>query len=221
MLGLSKRLKEAAKSLIFKHSRFAAPKYSYNVEPIQLAALINQIEDTKTVKGSVVEIGVARGMTTRFLCQHIVKQGLQEVCDFYAIDTFTSFTDTDLAYEVEQRGKSLFDLEAFNYNDVNIWKKNFSDIPFLNVIQADCSAVDYAKIGPIKLAFLDVDLYLPTKNVLPKLYAVLISKGAIFVDDVLNNNIYDGAYQAFMEFCEQRNIVPEIIGNKCGVIRKP
>ena len=220
MSALPKRLKEAAKALIFKHTKFAAPTYRYNVEPIQLAYLINQIEQTKHLNGSVIEIGVARGMTTRFLCQHIVNQDIEGFCDLYAIDTFTSFTEADLAYEVQQRGKSLFDLEAFNYNDVDVWKSNFQDFPFLKVIQADCSIVDYSKLAPIKLAFLDVDLYLPTKNVLPKLYAELISGGAILVDDVLNDNTYDGAYQAYMEFCQQQNITPEIIGNKCGVIRK-
>jgi len=220
MFTLPKRLKELTKSLVFKHTNFAAPKYRYNVEPIQLAALINQIELTKNIKGSVIEIGVARGMTTRFLCQHIANQNLQNFCDLYAIDTFTSFTETDLEYEVQQRGKSLFDLKAFNYNDVDVWKKNFRDFPFLKVIQADCSDVDYAKLGPIKLAFLDVDLYLPTKNVLPKLYADLIPGGAILVDDVLSNNTYDGAYQAYIEFCQLQNIMPEIIGNKCGVIKK-
>ncbi len=35
------------------------------------------------------------------------------------------------------------------------------------------------------------------------------------------NNVYDGAYQAYMEFCQERGIVPMLIGNKCGVIYKP
>lgn len=220
MLALTKRLKEAAKAFVFKHTKFAAPSYRYNVEPIQLAFLINQIEQTKDKTGSVVEIGVARGMTTRFLCQHIVNQKLQESCTLYAIDTFESFTKDDLEYEVKERGKLLFDLEAFNYNDFDVWRKNFHQFPFLKVIKADCSLVDYEALGPIKLAFLDVDLYLPTKNVLPKLYNSLIDGGAIVVDDVLNNNTYDGAYQAYMEFCEDQKITPKIIGNKCGIIVK-
>jgi hypothetical protein len=64
-------------------------------------------------------------------------------------------------------------------------------------------------------------LYLPTKKSLPKLFDALISGGAIVCDDVLNNNVYDGAYQAYMEFCEERGFKPEFIGNKGGVIRKP
>jgi hypothetical protein len=42
----------------------------------------------------------------------------------------------------------------------------------------------------------------------------------ILVDDVLDNCCWDGAYQAYMEFCGELNIKPTIVGNKCGVIRK-
>jgi len=80
--------------------------------------------------------------------------------------------------------------------------------------------VDYSKIGPLKLAFLDVDLYLPTKKTLIKVYDSLVDGGAILVDDVLANNKYDGAYQAYMEFCKEYNITPKVIGNKCGLIYK-
>ena len=44
--------------------------------------------------------------------------------------------------------------------------------------------------------------------------------GVIFVDDVLDNTAYDGAYQAYMEFCNENKIQPKIIGNRCGVIYK-
>jgi hypothetical protein len=40
------------------------------------------------------------------------------------------------------------------------------------------------------------------------------------VDDVKENNQYDGAYQAYMEFCVELKITPAILGNKCGIIRK-
>jgi predicted O-methyltransferase YrrM len=75
-------------------------------------------------------------------------------------------------------------------------------------------------LGKVKLAFLDVDLYLPIKKTLPKLYDALVEGGAIVVDDVLNNTTYDGAYQAYMEFCAERSIKPIVIGNRCGLIIK-
>lgn len=220
MSKILKSLKEAAKSFVFKYTNLAAPTYRYNIEPIQLTVLINEIERQKDIKGNIVEIGVARGLTTRFLCEHIRKQKLENTLKLYAIDTFDSFTKEDLEYEVKSRGKNLFDLEAFGYNDFEIWKKNFLEFPFLVPIKSDCSIVDYTEISPIKLAFLDVDLYLPTQKTLVKLFDALVPGGVIVVDDVLNNNTYDGAYQAYMEFCDANKMKPEIIGTKCGVIRK-
>jgi hypothetical protein len=220
MSNLFKSVKEAAKSFAFKYTNLGVPTYRYNIEPMQLAALINEIERLKDVKGNIVEIGVERGLTTRFLCQHIVNQKLESTLTLYAVDTFDSFTPQDLEYEVQKRGKLLPELKAFGYNDFEVWKKNFIQFTFVKAIQSDCSIVDYAKIGPIKLAFLDVDLYLPTKKTLIKLYDALVDGGAILVDDVLADNKYDGAYQAYMEFCEEYKITPHVIGNKCGLIYK-
>jgi hypothetical protein len=196
------------------------PRYPYNVEPIQLATLVIELERLKQFEGNIVEIGVARGMTTRFLCQHIENQKLEQTLSYFAIDTFESFTSEDLKYEVENRGKFLRDLKGFDYNDFGTWKANFSDYQFLKAIKSDCAVFDYKKIAPIKLSFLDVDLYLPTKKTLPKLYNETVVGGCILVDDVLNNATYDGAYQAFMEFCAEKDIEPKVLGNKCGVIYK-
>ncbi len=221
MPSILNSLKEFAKGIVFRHTSLAAPTYRYNIEPIQLAYLVTEIERLKHQKANVVEIGVARGLTTRFLAQHIKNQKLDsQGVKLFAIDTFDSFTEQDLEFEVRNRGKALEDLVAFNYNDFDVWKGNFTDFDFVVPVKADCSAVDYAKLGPIAVAFLDVDLYLPTKQTLPKLFDALVPGGVILIDDVKNNNVYDGAYQAYMEFCDQNSISPEIIGNKCGVIRK-
>jgi hypothetical protein len=100
MSNLFKSVKEAEKSFAFKYTTLGAPTYRYNIEPIQLATLINEIE----------------------------------------------------------------------------------------------------RLKDIKVAFLDVDLYVPTKKTLVK--------------------VYDSAYQAYMEFCEERQITPQVIGNKFGLIFK-
>ena len=87
-------------------------------------------------------------------------------------------------------------------------------------IKSDCSIFNYENISPIKLVFIDVDLYLPTKKTLNKVFNHVIKGGYILVDDVQDNKNYDGAYQAYMEFCSEKNIKPIIIGNKCGLIKK-
>lgn len=220
MNDLIKPFKEAAKSFTFKYTKLGAPKYPYNIEPMQLATMISELDRLKEVKGNIVEIGVARGMTTRFLAEHIVNQNLQESMMLFAIDTFESFVKKDLEYEVKHRGKSMSELKGFSYNDYKTWQKNFIEFPFIKALKADCSSFDYDKVAPVKLALLDVDLYIPIKNALSKLFDVTVKGGIILVDDVKNNSIYDGAYQAYMEFCKNHSIKPIIIGTKCGVIYK-
>jgi predicted O-methyltransferase YrrM len=218
--NLVRPLKEAAKSFAFRYTRLGAPSYPYKIEPIQLTFLVGELERLKTTAGNVLEIGVARGMTTAFLCQHIVNQGYDRALTFYAVDTFESFTAADVEHEVVARGKSADALMAFGYNDFDVWRGNFARFPFVKAIKGDCSGVDYAKLAPIKLALLDVDLYRPTILTLPKLYDALVDGGTIVVDDVRDNALYDGAYQAYMEFCRTRGLQPEFVGSKCGIIRK-
>jgi hypothetical protein len=220
MKKIIKPFKEFLKKIIFRYTFFGRPNYPYNVEPIQLVTFINELERLINVSGNIVEIGVARGMTTRFICEHIRTQKLNNSLTFFAIDTFNSFNIEDLNFEIKERGKSLLDLKGFDYNDYEVWKKNFKEFSFLKAIKADCSTLNYSELGPIKLSFLDVDLYLPTKNALFKLYDATVSGGVILIDDVLNNNTYDGSYQAYIEFCLSKNIDPKIIGNRCGIIYK-
>lgn len=215
------RLVDYLKIIAFRHTKFGKPWYPFpTVDPIELATLILEIDRLKHTAGSIAEIGVARGMTTRFMCEHLTRSGCTNQ-QIFAIDTFQSFLDSDVAYEVAHRGKKKSDFDGeFSYNDFEVWKNNFSEFPFVKAIQDDCAVFDYATIAPIKLAFLDVDLYMPIKRALPRIYEHLCDGSIIMVDDVLNNFRYDGAYQAYMEFCNDRNMVPEILGNKCGVIRK-
>jgi hypothetical protein len=213
-------IKEKMKSLAFKYTRLGRPRYEYCIEPIQLATLINEFENTAQLSGSIVEIGVARGMTTMFMCEHIVRQSVDKATKYFAIDTFNSFLDSDVDHEVNARGKNSKDLTGFGYNDFNVWQRNFAAYPFVTAIQADCAKVDYGSVGPIRLAFLDVDLYLPTKSALPLIWDQLQAGGVIVVDDVQDRSVYDGAYQAYIEFCSDRGLKPHIIGNRCGIIRK-
>ena len=212
-------IKRLAKKLIFTYTNFGAPKYPYNITPGQLSRIVTELDRLSNAEGNIAEIGVARGMTTRFLCEHIINlEGYRGT--YYAIDTYDSFTRKDLEWEVSKRGKREEELEGFSYNNFKTWAKNFESFPFVEPIKADCSTVDYSKIGPFKLVFLDVDLYLPTIKTLRAVYGNLCIGGVILVDDVTNNNRWDGAYQAYMEFCREINQSPEVFSNKCGIIHK-
>jgi len=210
---------ELVKRLVFNYTPFGSANYPYNLDPIQLATIVNELVRLQDKTGAVVEIGVARGMTTRFIAEHLTSIGATNQI-IYAIDTFNSFVKEDLEYEVNHRGKPLDDLTWFNYITYDKWCKNFSQFEFIKPIKTDCTKFDYKAIGPIKLALLDVDLYLPTKRTLPMLYDQLIDEGVIIVDDIISTPNYDGASQAYLEFCEQRELEPMFVGRKCATLLK-
>lgn len=216
------KIKEFLKKIVFRYTSLGKPSYPYNIEPSQLCKLINLLDELKETEGNFAEIGVAKGQTTLFLSRHIEStKYLNSNKDFkyYAIDTFSSFLNDDLNYEIENRGKTFKELRLFSYN-YDKWKDSFKRFDFVKPIKADCSEFNYASIAPLKLVFLDVDLYLPTKKTLNKIFDHMTKGGYILIDDVRENNRYDGAFQAYMEYCSEKNIKPLIIGNKCGLIKK-
>jgi hypothetical protein len=215
---LKQTLIEFGKKVAFKYTNLGAPTYPYSIEPIQLATLITEIERLADVRGAILEIGVARGMTTRFLAEHIASSDRRE--RLIVIDTFSSFVDSDFEYEMKHRGKRRSEICGYGYNDYDVWVKNFRRYSFVEVIRSDCAGVNYQVLSPIKVALLDVDLYLPTKKTLPLLFDALAPGGSILVDDVKEDYVYAGAYDAYMEFCAERGIAPQVIGTKCGILRK-
>ena len=73
----------------------------------------------------------------------------------------------------------------------------------------------------MKVALLDVDLYYPTKIALQKIYERLVPGGVILVDNCHQKSyVYDGAKQAYDEFCGENAITPLYFGNTSGVISK-
>ena len=91
---------------------------------------------------------------------------------------------------------------------------------FIKPIKCDCSTFDFSSIAPINLCFLDVDLYLPTIKTLNNIWNFMAEDSVIIVDDVKDNNEWDGAFQAFMEFVNGKKLNYYIVGTKCGVIKK-
>jgi hypothetical protein len=219
MATLARPICELAKKIAFRYTRLGVPDYPYIVEPIELATLVGELERVKPLRGSILEVGVAWGQTTRFLCEHLVSSGRASE-PYYAIDTFDSFCPRDVDFEVHYRGKTRAEVSGFGYLDFDVWKRNFRDYQFLTAFQADCATFDYSIIAPIKLAFLDVDLYLATHSALMQIYDHLAEGGVILVDDVMEPSRWDGANQAYREFCEELNLPAQIVGNKMGVIRK-
>jgi O-methyltransferase len=202
------------------------PRYPYNIEPLQLSWLCEAIEKTKTnptrtaSPGCIVEVGVARGMTTVFLLEHMKNIGDLRI--YVCIDTFSGFVDEDVEYEVKMRGKIRNHYRGWGWNQRDIFDNNIDKCGFRNirVIQADARTFDWSSIPPIDVMLLDVDLYLPTKAVLEHSYSRWSPHARVMLDDCAEGGNYDGAHQAYIEFCAAKGWRTLIVGNKGGIIIK-
>lgn len=215
------RMKELAKKVAFRYLGLGKPDYPYMLDPIQLSFLITKIDElfqTYERPLKIYEIGVARGMTTAFLAQHIMAENLphQIIC----IDTFGGFTSSHLDFEITKRNKAKNELLGFAYNDYETWKKNFEKINCVKAIKCDAASYKPTKKSNVDIVLSDVDLYLPTLAILNNFYPCLSESGVMLVDDVKSESCWDGAHEAYHEFCDQTGLKPELLGRKSGIVRK-
>jgi O-methyltransferase len=202
--------------------RYFFPRYVYNFSPPELCFFCQCIEDTKHIEGGISEVGCAAGSTTVFLNMYMDAQNIEK--PYYAIDTFSGFVSDDIEFEVANRGKTEKLFTGFQIN-----KKKWFDgtmqqnkITRVRSIEADVNKFDLSTIGSLSFSLLDVDLYRPMQKALYELYEQLSPGGIIVVDDCDPSNIrWDGSDQAYKEFMEEIDQVPQIIHDKLGVIKKP
>lgn len=195
--------------------------YDYMFSPNQLIFIANSLNDVRDVPGCCAEIGCAYGRTTAFLNKYMVENGIGK--KYYALDTFSGFVPEHLDYEAERRDKDRA-IDQWFVNNKRSWfdhSLRVSGIDSVTSIECDAAKFDYASIGPIAFALLDVDLYLPMSEILPSLYANMAPGGTILVDDCEPHPHWDGALAAYQEFVERNGIESKIMCDKLGVIKKP
>lgn len=96
----------------------------------------------------------------------------------------------------------------------------FNKITGVQSIKADASTYDFRWMGRISFAIIDVDLYLPTRKVLDRLYDQLADGGILVVDDYKPDTLWDGSFEAYKEFVLSRDLQQKIVLDKLGVIEK-
>lgn len=201
--------------------RYFFPFFAYNMTAAQLVLLCRHLSLARTAPGAVLEVGCSTGMTTLFLNSFMTAEGIEK--DYVAVDTFAGFVVEDVRLEIEQRGKRPAFFDAFRTNS----KRWYDDTMRMNGVtrvrsfEADVNHFDFAALGPVAFCLLDVDLYRPTRKALPELYRALSPGGFILVDDCdKDNERWDGADQAYREFCGEQGL-PVRIECKIGILGKP
>ena len=215
-------IKSLVRSLVYATPlfRYFAPRYRSTYMPAHLCRLIDLLDQTDAIPGSIIEVGCWTGETTIWLNRHLKDRQISR--PYYALDTFGGFTDSDLAHETTNRGKKLSELLAFTSNRKSWFDKTMDLNGFHNVrsIQTDASKFDYSTVGPISFALVDLDLYLPMKAALKEVFSVLSRGGILVADDCQPNINYDGALQAFTEFTKNHHLPLRVDLNRLGVAVK-
>jgi len=206
------------KTKLFDESIFSL--YNYMFSPTQLIFFTKCLTECNKVPGCFAEVGCAYGWTTAFLKKFMDENQIEK--NYYAIDTFGGFLPDHSRYEVEQRNKDPVIQNIFSLNKLQWFEHSLiiSKITGIRPIQADATKFNFDTIGPIAFALLDLDLYLPTLDVLPKLYSNLSPGGMILVDDCLENNLWDGSFAAYSKFVAEADLEVNIVLRKIGIIRK-
>jgi O-methyltransferase len=214
--------KNLARSVVYATPlfRYFAPRYRSTYVPAHLCRLIDLLNQSAGIPGSIIEVGCFKGETTIWLNKHLKDQRIEK--PYYALDTFGGFTDSDLAYEVTKRGKKLSEIYGFASNRKSWFDKTMRLNGFHKVtsIQADAAKFDYSTVAPISFALVDLDLYLPMKSALKEVFSFLSYGGILVADDCDPNINYDGAHQAFTEFVSSHHLPLRIDLNRLGVVVK-
>ena len=213
-------LKEFSYRSGFLKNRFFSV-YPYMFTPNQLMFIGQALRDTRNVPGSCLEVGCAYGATTVFLRRLMQEEGIEK--PYIAIDTFSGFVPEQVEFEIASRNKSPNIGRAFASNKREWYETALAvdGVDGVRAIAADAATFDYGQLGEIAFCLLDVDLYIPIRDALPKIEQQLAQGGIIVIDDCSPGGNWDGALQAYQEYCAARGIQPEIHAGKLGIIRKP
>jgi predicted O-methyltransferase YrrM len=139
---------------------------------------------------------------------------------YVGIDTFNGFLPQDIKAEYA-RGKQYGTFDDAFRTTKQVWYDFSLAHAGYNVrsYKADASTFDYSAVAPIGFALIDVDLYRPVLLALRAAWPHVQPGGVIVVDDCdPTHKMWDGAHQAYLEFCSEHAITPQILDGKLGII---
>ncbi|MDE2882491.1 MAG: class I SAM-dependent methyltransferase [Acidobacteriota bacterium] len=217
------RLLATAKALAYRTPVLRAPllpRYPYWVDPGTLAEMIRLIDEPRTREGAIVEVGVARGITSVFLLEHLRTTG--DPRPLVMIDTFSGFTAEDIRHETAHRDRRRRDLANFSYGSACALRHSLKRLGYRNfrIIAGDCATVDWREIGPIAALLCDVDLYQPTLATLEAAWPLLLPHGGIVVDDCVEPHWADGSLEALLRFIKAKGLPFQRVGGKAARLTK-
>ena len=196
-------------------------RYSYMHAPRQLAFLLDCIDKTRNIPGSIVEVGCAGGSTTVWLKRHMKHSAIGK--EYIAIDTFSGFTERDISDELSRQNRLGRETSWFRVNKKKWVAKALeyngaSDVRLVEADINDCELGSFAR--HVSFCLIDVDLFRPVAAALEKVWPLLSKGGMIVVDDCETSMHFRGAYDAYVEFVTRHNLPVTIVHGKFGILSR-
>lgn len=156
------------------------------------------IEQTEHLEGDVVEVGVYKGGTAYFFCQHTTKK-------VYLFDTFEGLPAVT-AHDLHHKG-DFKDTSIRHVTELLAGFTNFSI--YQGVFPAENAK--YVEFKKFSLVHLDVDIYPSVKECLA-FFGTRMAAGGIIVLDDYNARTCPGAKVAADEYCLSagRTVMPTV-----------
>jgi O-methyltransferase len=199
--------------------RLYLPTYRYMFRPMQLAFLVQCLDDTRHLNGNVTEIGCAYGDTTLYLNAHLDDLATPTTVKYICVDTFGGFLEEDVATERDRgHGGAAFEDFRVNHKEFFDATMEFNRVTRVSAFESDAKKFPFEEHGPYRFVLLDVDLYDPCLVTLRKVRPLMQEGGIIVVDDCAGGK-FDGALAAYNEFCAELRCEPTIVCGKLGVVQ--
>ena len=203
---------------VFGRKAFSA--YDYMFTPRQLIYFTQCLSETRDVRVAAWRsvVPMAKPPPSRKFMEEskIIK-------DYYAIDTFRGFVPGHVDYEVQRRSKNRRAIATSFVTNKKKWfdsSLNAAGVHSVASVECDATKFDFDHIGPIAFAFLDVDLYVPMIDILPKVYRNLSAGGILLIDDCKPDERWDGALAAYGNLPRGWVSSPKLSSTRWGSCRK-
>ena len=176
-------------------------KWDYG--PGDFVNLIQLIERTKHLSGSILEIGTYMGSSAGVMLRYLSGAGIKKRLDL--IDVFDGFNYSEAFVSSDAHWAGTHQTDGFELVASRIAQSRFPDAPKpdfklhpLNIVTDDLPSSVLE--GGLSLVNLDVDLYEAVKAGIEKVHPHLVPGGVIVVEDAGHTPLLTGARLALSEF---------------------
>lgn len=200
--------------------RLIAPlRYPHPVPELSVDRLylyLDTLWNTRAVPGAIVEIGCFQCGTSAWASRFL--QAIGDRRPYICIDTFSGFPDDQFSHDVAL-GTHESRRRGFRANSPDLVRQLLArwKCQSIRLVQADIVTMSAAELpDAIAVALIDVDLHVPTRTALEKVYPRLAPHGAILIDDCVDNNLFRGAKIGYRQFVSDHHL-PEryVFGMGC------